>query len=35
LQKLIETKRAAGRPRDLDAIAGLEQLRARTQAENP
>lgn len=31
LRQLIETKRAAGRPRDLDAIAELEIIRQRTE----
>lgn len=31
LKQLIETKRAAGRPRDLDAIAELEIIRQRTE----
>jgi len=32
LESLIRTKRAAGRPRDLEAIAELELLRRRTRA---
>ena len=31
LRKLIETKRAAGRPRDLDAVAELEALLEKTK----
>ena len=31
LTQLIDVKRAAGRPRDLEVIAELEMIRARTQ----
>ena len=33
LEKLIEVKRAAGRPKDLEALAELEELLARTRRD--
>ena len=33
LERLIEVKRAAGRPKDIEAIAELEQIRSEMQQE--
>jgi hypothetical protein len=35
LDRLIEVKRAAGRPKDFEAIAELETVRARQQQPRP